>query len=586
MFVCPVCRNALEDGPSELTCSSCAKRYEKVDGIPVFALRRENHWGWIPREVVERVRRESAFRDWDDVVRDVVADSPELLPHIVRRSADEARASGQLLLSLTPQSRVLDIGCGLGAFAFSLARTCAEVVAIDLILEHLQWMRAYAASSGVKNLVLGCAGDSPSLPFADATFDAVMMSGVLEYVALACPGRPEAVQQAFLRDIARVLRPDGQIYIGIENRLSWRYFLGKPEEHTKMRFAALLPRRLADAAYRRTRGREFRVYTHSMGGYRNMLAEAGLRRTQFFHPLPKYSKIGSLLPLEENGRRSLLPTATARPRRWQQRLIGSGPAGRFAGSFLIVGQRSQPTQSLLAELLAAARARCTEPALASGGEWNLDRYEVRKRTGKVYLHLTACDRTRMLGKIPLDPMGQVRCRTSYDALDFLHGSSGASGATRAVAPRVFGCANVGGHEIFLEEWKPGVQVKHAGPLRGRLVSQALQLLIRLHRETQDRVTVDESACALHFGRHLDALLRWFAAEERPRYQDRIDALKAYCQGQVIGGRLPIVLRHGDFSPTNCLFDPRSIEPSVLVDWDQAEQRGLPLTDAMRILLHA
>jgi SAM-dependent methyltransferase len=271
VFVCPACRNALKDGPADVVCSRCAKRYEKVDGIPVFALKRENYWGWIPRDVVERVRDQSAVGDWDETMRAVVADAPGVLPHILRRSTDEARAAGKLLLSLTPQSRVLDIGCGLGAFAFSFARTCNQVVALDLILEHLQWIRAYAASLGLTNLVLGCAGDAPNLPFADHTFDVVLMSGVLEYVALACPGEPSAVQQAFLRDIARILKPDGQVYIGIENRLSWRYFLGRREEHTKMRFAALLPRLMANAIHRRTRGREFRIYTYSMRGYRRLL---------------------------------------------------------------------------------------------------------------------------------------------------------------------------------------------------------------------------------------------------------------------------------------------------------------------------
>jgi aminoglycoside phosphotransferase (APT) family kinase protein len=49
--------------------------------------------------------------------------------------------------------------------------------------------------------------------------------------------------------------------------------------------------------------------------------------------------------------------------------------------------------------------------------------------------------------------------------------------------------------------------------------------------------------------------------------------------------LPIVVKHGDFSITNCLFDPRSRHLGVVVDWDFAEQCGLPLLDAMRFLLH-
>ena len=160
-----------------------------------------------------------------------------------------------------------------------------------------------------------------------------------------------------------------------------------------------------------------------MRGYRHLLAGAGLRSMQVFYPLPKYSKIGTLLPLEENSRNALLPAATFRPQRWRDRLRGSRPAGCFARSFLIVGQRASGSRSLLAQLLAEARAHCTEPSLTKGGEWNLDRLEVRRRTGKLYLHLTAGDGTRLLGKVPVDPLGQLRIRTAYDALNVLHQSS-------------------------------------------------------------------------------------------------------------------------------------------------------------------
>jgi hypothetical protein len=311
----------------------------------------------------------------------------------------------------------------------------------------------------------------------------------------------------------------------------------------------------------------------------------GLRSMQVFYPLPKYSKIETLLPLEENSRNSLLPAATARPQRWRDRLRSGRPAGCFARSFIMVGQRPPASRSLLSELIAAARAQCTEPALADGGEWNLGQYEVRRRTGKLYLHLTARDGTRLLGKVPLEPMGQLRIRTGFEALSVLHKSTRVSDATKAVAPRVFGCASVGGHEIFLEEWKPGVKVRRGGTLREGLVSQAMQLLTHLHRETQERLSVDEAVYARYFGRHFDALHRWFSAAERSQCAARINRLNAFCHDQVIGAELPIVLRHGDFSLTNCLFDPRSKRLAVLVDWDMAELRGLPLTDGMRILLH-
>lgn len=524
------------------------------------------------------------MRDWDEIMRDLAAESPEVMRHVLRRSTEEARAAGQLLLALTPESRVLDLGCGLGALAFSFARTCRQVVAVDLILEHLRWIQAYAGAAGTPNLVLACAGDSPALPFADATFDVVLLSGVLEYVGLACPGEPRAVQQAFLRDIARVLTPGGQLYLGIENRLSWRYFVGRPEEHTRLRFVALLPRGLADRLHRRRRGQPLRIYTHTLGGYRRLLAGAGLDAPRFFYPLPKYSRIATLLPLDAAGREVLLPAATFRPRPWHHRLQSGGPARRFARSFVIVAGRAPAPASLLGALIDAARARCADPALA-GGRWNLDRFEVRARTGKLYLHLTAGDGTRLLGKVPLTPAARRWVRGSWEALTAVHGSPAVSAATRAVVPRALARAGVGGHEIVLEEWKPGVRLRRGGPVQARMVDAALAFLTRLHRETRERVVVDEAVYARHFAPHLEGLVRWFAPAERGPYRARVDRLDAFCRRAVLGAPVPLVLRHGDFSLTNCLFSPRTLRLATIVDWDLAEPRGLPLTDAMRILLH-
>ena len=587
MFTCPVCLGALRDEPAALFCAACERRYEKVDGtIPVFAENHQNHWGWVPRETVARVVREKAVKTWDEIMRDVLSESPGLMHQIVRRSTDEARAAGKFLLSLSPQSRVLDIGCGLGAFAVSFARTSHEVVAIDLILEHLRWIRPYSESVGTTNMVLACAGDSPHLPFAAGSFDAVVMSGVLEYVALSSPGEPRAIQQAFLRDIARILKPQGQIYIGIENRLSYRYFLGRREEHTKMRFVSLLPRRLANAMHKRSRGRELRIYTHPMSGYRRLLDAAGFKDMQVFYPLPKYSRIATLLPLEGGSRDSLLPAASFRVSGWVDRWRSSAFGRYFARSFVIIGQRSKSRGSLLGQLVAAAREHCTQPMLANGASWNLNRYEVRRRTGKLYLHLTASDGSRLLAKVPLDPTARQQVRASYDTMSLVHQAPGVSSATKAVVPRVFGSASVGGHEIVLEEWRPGVQVRYGGPLRGHLVSQSMRFLIGLHTETQDRVKIDDGAYTEYFQPHFDRLGRWFAAAELQTVEGRISRLNGFCREQVLGAELPIVLRQGDFSLTNCLFDPRTLKLAVIVDWDLSETRGLPLTDAIRLLLHA
>lgn len=183
-------------------------------------------------------------------------------------------------------------------------------------------------------------------------------------------------------------------------------------------------------------------------------------------------------------------------------------------------------------------------------------------------------------------MARQHVRASYDAMSLVHQAPGVSHATKAVVPRVFGSASVGGNEIILEEWMPGVQMGYGGPLRGHMVSQSMRFLIALHKETQDRVKTDDGVYAEYFQPHFDRLGRWFATAEWQALKERISTLNGFCREQVLGAELPIVLRQGDFSLTNCLFNPRTLKLAVIVDWDLSETRGLPLTDAIRILLHA
>ena len=90
---------------------------------------------------------------------------------------------------------VLDAGCGTGAFAASLAEDGARVVAVD----------AHPPDTAPAGLQLARA-DVGALPFADATFDIVLLLDVLEHVA---------DEGAVLRETARVLKPAGTLIVTV-----------------------------------------------------------------------------------------------------------------------------------------------------------------------------------------------------------------------------------------------------------------------------------------------------------------------------------------------------------------------------------
>jgi SAM-dependent methyltransferase len=105
-----------------------------------------------------------------------------------------------LELDGAPQARVLDVGCGPGWYLHAISRLYGN----DLTAVDADPARVDAASAlAVAEVRLG---DAQELPFADATFDRVLMSEVLEHL-------PDDARA--LREVHRVLRPGGILALSV-----------------------------------------------------------------------------------------------------------------------------------------------------------------------------------------------------------------------------------------------------------------------------------------------------------------------------------------------------------------------------------
>jgi SAM-dependent methyltransferase len=160
-------------------------------------------------------------------------------------------------LGLRPGDRLLDLGCGFGRHAFEALRRGARVVACDMAVPELEQVSATAFAmkeAGEIAPTLSCtsvAGDGTKLPFADASFDRIIASEVMEHV-------PD--DAAALTEFIRVLRPGGTIAITVPaefpEKICWRlsdeYYAPKSvgghvriyaesELRQKMQDAGLLP---------------------------------------------------------------------------------------------------------------------------------------------------------------------------------------------------------------------------------------------------------------------------------------------------------------------------------------------------------
>ncbi len=99
---------------------------------------------------------------------------------------------------VTSGTRLLDAGCGAGLLALLASLRGAQVAALDAAPGLLAIVRQRLPGAEVRE------GDLESLPFADASFDAVTAVNSLFYAA---------DMAAAMRELARVTRPGGRVVV-------------------------------------------------------------------------------------------------------------------------------------------------------------------------------------------------------------------------------------------------------------------------------------------------------------------------------------------------------------------------------------
>jgi SAM-dependent methyltransferase len=155
-------------------------------------------------------------------------------------------------LGLRPGDLVLDAGCGEGRHCFGALERGARVVGVDLDRASLRKasgaLRFRAHEFGRLGGMLQ--GDAFRLPFADARFDRVICSEVMEHVH---------DYRAAARELARVVRPGGTVAVTIPTATSEHLYLRlgddyfeSPGGHIRIFRPRELARGLAAAGLRTT----------------------------------------------------------------------------------------------------------------------------------------------------------------------------------------------------------------------------------------------------------------------------------------------------------------------------------------------
>jgi ubiquinone/menaquinone biosynthesis C-methylase UbiE len=227
--------------------------------------RGEDHRGGVQEHV--NAHFDSTASYWDGVYRG------GSLQGLIYQLRQAAVLDNVVAANLSPEATALEIGCGAGHLTVQLADRRLHLDAVDASQAMVDTTARRIADAGLQENVTVAMADVHALPFETSSFDLVVAVGVIPW--LHSPA--DAV-----REMARVLRPGGEIVLTADNRARMTSFTDPRA------MLALSPLRRALVALRRRRGLAS-SRLHFPGTIDRLLTEGGLhpvrRSTVGFGPL-------------------------------------------------------------------------------------------------------------------------------------------------------------------------------------------------------------------------------------------------------------------------------------------------------------
>ncbi|WP_122490562.1 glycosyltransferase [Pseudomonas viridiflava] len=173
---------------------------------------------------------------------------------------------------------VLEIGAGCGAISRYLGEAGAEVLALEGSPR-----RAAIAASRTRDLdnvtVLSERFDDFKV---DQQFDVITLIGVLEYASMFSADADPAY--GMLNRVRKLLKPDGHLFIAIENQLGLKYFAGAPEDHLGIAMYGIEGRYV-----------ERQPKTFGRKELEALIDRAGFASSDFLSPYPDYKIPNSMI---------------------------------------------------------------------------------------------------------------------------------------------------------------------------------------------------------------------------------------------------------------------------------------------------
>lgn len=296
--------------------SKLAANFEKVDGLYVNPTS-TGYWSNLKKE--EQTDLLDALHDRN--CHDVIA---EKFPQFSDIIFNPVRAAGLKMLDVKTDDIGIDYGCMWGNLLIYAAKNCKTMVGIDKTAESLRFLQHRLREEKLDNCYL-LNSDLRQLIDFDDVFDFAIINGVLEWLpdendvelpkffskercGFKRPSRnPKLVQFEFLQKVYRDLKKGGKLYLAIENRYDYQYFLWKKDPHPGLYYTAFLPRWIANIISNIWYGRPYTTYIYSSKKLQKMLEKAGFARIEKYSTFPDYRFPLKIIPMGNDIKNSYSP---------------------------------------------------------------------------------------------------------------------------------------------------------------------------------------------------------------------------------------------------------------------------------------
>jgi len=242
------------------------------------------------------------------IIDELKNSSPEdtiskLRPDLYKVIFSSQRAAAVELLSLKGNETVVDLGCMWGGLTIPLAKQTGQVLGIDQTKESIIFTSKRAKKENLNNVsLLNTNLREIKLP---KIFDVAIINGVLEWIPETNEvdltkyffskssiqknkKSPKDIQYDFLNKIHNSLNDNGKLFLAIENRYDYKYFLGVKDPHAQTLFTTILPKKIVSIYFKIFKKREYKTWIYSFDETKKIIENAGFKNVKVYSAWPDY----------------------------------------------------------------------------------------------------------------------------------------------------------------------------------------------------------------------------------------------------------------------------------------------------------